>query len=157
MKDFRKTHLNIVNFYIIKQARRGGDPHFNAKEVTPPVDKDLVGNNENNCNIPKVQPECYFSSDNVNNKRGTEINFEIEMKVKELNANDRVLRWQAITVSVQNKPNHFDLKTTLWRTSQTKIGKKQSWSYRIGTMSEISAKMKKADLEEMFYVCDENQ
>jgi indoleamine 2,3-dioxygenase len=39
MKDFRKTHLNIVNFYIIKQARRGGDSHFNAKEVTPPVDK----------------------------------------------------------------------------------------------------------------------
>ncbi|GBB93036.1 hypothetical protein RclHR1_00210032 [Rhizophagus clarus] len=46
MKEFRKTHLNIVNFYIIKQARRGGDPHFNEKEVTPPVDKDLGGNCE---------------------------------------------------------------------------------------------------------------
>lgn len=37
---------------------------------------------------PKVQPECYFSSDNVNRQTWTEINFEIEMKVKELNIND---------------------------------------------------------------------
>ncbi|RIA92369.1 Indoleamine 2,3-dioxygenase [Glomus cerebriforme] len=46
MKDFRKTHLNIVEFYIIKQARRGGGSHFNAKEVTPPVDKDLISSSE---------------------------------------------------------------------------------------------------------------
>jgi hypothetical protein len=37
---------------------------------------------------PIVQPECYFSSDNVNRQTWTEINFEIDMKIKELNINN---------------------------------------------------------------------
>ncbi|CAB4484572.1 Indoleamine 2,3-dioxygenase [Rhizophagus irregularis] len=76
MKDFRKTHLNIVNFYIIKQARRGGDPHFNAKEVTPPVDKDLVGNNE----ITAVSNEIIMTTTkSVNNEIITTTTKSIEI------------------------------------------------------------------------------
>ncbi|PKC07103.1 DUF1115-domain-containing protein [Rhizophagus irregularis] len=196
---------------------------------------------------PKVQPECYFSSDNVNKQTWTEINFEIEMKVKELNANgeccifelyqhtksyltekfsqytlsdyddnknekekaslqlsriliwthhllslekrknicqwaeelglwgfskpgypgiiiveglnDRVheyisrlksLRWQAITVrSEQTEP--LDLKEQHYgERVKLRLGRSNPGVTELETMSEISSKMKKADLEEMF-------
>ncbi|CAI2163268.1 6547_t:CDS:2 [Funneliformis geosporum] len=47
MKNFRNKHLQIVSVYIVIQShKRVGGLHFNAKEGTPPVNKDLIGNDE---------------------------------------------------------------------------------------------------------------
>ncbi|RIA92370.1 hypothetical protein C1645_765295 [Glomus cerebriforme] len=66
----------------------------NLKEIPPFRFRLLLDINNSCLNVffplryPKVQPECYFSSDNVNRQTWTEINSEIESKIKELNIND---------------------------------------------------------------------